>query len=432
MLDRLRPYLRATSWPIIVAMLALMGLSLLAVRAAELADPGSVIVRGATARQGLWIAVALVGFVVATIVPFQRVGRWAYVLFALNLVLLVAVLLLPAVRGSHRWIRIGPVNFQPSELAKLTYILALAWYLRYRENFRRLRGFIPPFALTLVPAVLVLVEPDLGTTLLLFPTLGAKGKHLLGVVGVVAVIAFLPVPYRLDPSRPAVTSREKLAYWTYDQGKYALVAAPFARLPFVDRDIMKPHQIRRIEGWLRQSDPAVANDQGFQLHQSMMVLGSGGANGNSQSEAVDMYIRWLPDDHTDFIYAVIGGQWGFKGCAGLILIYIAIFVCGAEVAAVTSDPFGRLLVIGVLALLFTQIFINVGMTIGLMPITGMTLPLVSFGGSSMLINAIALGLLVNVGQRRPMTLSRKPFEHGGKTPEQQAAYKRPMDRLEGP
>ncbi|KKL70817.1 hypothetical protein LCGC14_2101120 [marine sediment metagenome] len=261
---------------------------------------------------------------------------------------------------------------------------------------------------------------------------GAKGKHLLGVVGVVAVIAFLPVPYRLDPSRPAVTSREKLAYWTYDQGKYALVAAPFARLPFVDRDIMKPHQIRRIEGWLRQSDPAVANDQGFQLHQSMMVLGSGGANGNSQSEAVDMYIRWLPDDHTDFIYAVIGGQWGFKGCAGLILIYIAIFVCGAEVAAVTSDPFGRLLVIGVLALLFTQIFINVGMTIGLMPITGMTLPLVSFGGSSMLINAIALGLLVNVGQRRPMTLSRKPFEHGGKTPEQQAAYKRPMDRLEGP
>ena len=438
MFDKLRPYLRATSWPIIVAMLALMATSLLAVRTAELADPRAL--AGKTARQGLWIAVALAGFVAATVVPFQRVGRWAYVLFGLNLALLVLVLVLPAVRGSHRWVRLWKFQFQPSELAKLTYILALAWYLRYRENYRRLIGLIPPFLLTLVPAALILIEPDLGTTLLLFPTLffmlfmaGARMKHLLAVAAVAAVVMFFPVPYDLDAAGPAGASREALAYFHCRIGgrRYAFVAAPLGRLPVLDRDVMKPHQVRRIEGWLRQGDEEVAWDQGFQLHQSMMVLGSGGLTGNKTSEALNLYIWWLPDDHTDFIYAVIGGQWGFRGCAGVLLIYAAIFVCGAEIAAITRDPFGRLLVVGVLALLFVQIFINVGMTIGLMPITGMTLPLVSFGGSSMLVNAVALGLLVNVGQRRPRSLSRKPFEYDAKAPEEEAAYRTPLAPLSG-
>ena len=109
------------------------------------------------------------------------------------------------------------------------------------------------------------------------------------------------------------------------------------------------HQVRRIKGWLKQSDPAIARREGYQLRQSMVIVGSGGLKGSDAPEVTDLFLRRLPDDHTDFIFAVIGGQWGFRGCAGVLLIYVAIFVCGAEIAAVTTDPFARLLVVGVLA-----------------------------------------------------------------------------------
>ena len=417
MLGKLRPYLRATSWPIILAMLVLMAISVLAVRAAEQANstpPGSTI------RQIIYAAIAIGGFIVAMVVPYQRIGRAAYVWFALTLVLLVVVLFLPPIKGSRRWIPLGLVQFQPSELAKLTFIIALAWYLRFRSNYRRLKGLIPPLGLTLIPAGLILIEPDLGTTLLLFPTLGlmlfmagAKLRHLLAVVGVVAAVMFLPLPRSLEGMAvEEATDRKALAYWHGQIGgkEYIVTAAPLAR--------MKPHQLSRIYGWLMQgsSDPAVARrvakTAGFQLQKSMIILGSGGLRGQQLIDQKNLYFRMLPDDHTDFIYAVIGGQWGLVGCAGVIIVYACIFICGGEIAAVTNDPFGRLLTVGVLSLLGAQIFINVGMTMGLMPITGMTLPLISYGGSSMLINAAALGLVVNVGLRRPMMLGRRPFEYG--------------------
>lgn len=120
----------------------------------------------------------------------------------------------------------------------------------------------------------------------------------------------------------------------------------------------------------------------------------------------------LPFEHTDFIFSVIGGRWGFLGCLVVLGMYAVILVFGIEIATITYDPFGRLLAVGVLGLLLSQIFINVGMAMGLMPITGMTLPLVSYGGTSIVVNCAALGLLVNVGQRRPILLAPHPFEYG--------------------
>ena len=419
MFERLRLYLRGMSWPIIVAMLALMTISVLSVRAAEQAGSTPP---GFTLRQAIYVVVALVGFLVAVVIPYPRIGRGAYVWFGLTLALLVVVLFLPANKGSRRWIDLKFFNIQPSELAKLTYIIALAWYLRYRDNYRRVAGLIPPFVLTLAPAGLILIEPDLGTTLLWMPTLGfmlfmagAKIRHLLAVVAVAALVVFLPVPTCLDGvDTDTAAARKDLAYWhgTIGDKEYVVAAAPVT--------VMRYHQLTRIYGWLKQADDdpkiarRVAKTSGFQLRQSMIILGSGGVRGQRVLEQKHLYFRMLPDDHTDFIYAVIGGQWGLVGCAGVIVIYVGIFICAAEIAAMTDDPFGRLLVVGVLALLLTQIFINVGMTMGLMPITGMTLPLVSYGGSSMLINAMSLGLVVNVGIRRPILLGRKPFEYGPK------------------
>lgn len=428
MWEWLRPYLRWTSWPIAAAMIALMAASLLAVHAAEKADPD---LHGYTLRQAVWASVALAAFLGVTLVRYQRIGRIAYLLLGLNLALLVLVLCLPAIRYSRRWIDLKLFKVQPSELAKLTYILALAWYLRYRDNYRRLVGLIPPFLLTLIPAALILIEPDLGTTLLLFPTLflmlfmaGAKLKHLLTVVGVAAAVMLLPVPQSLAGlGAQEAANRKTLAYWhgTIGGQEYVLRAAPLSK--------MAPHQLRRVRGWLRQYDPKLADDEGYQLRRSKMILGAGGLGGHGKLQELNFCFRMLPDDHTDFIYAVIGGQWGFAGCVGVMAIYLVIFVCGAEIAAMTHDPFGRLLVIGVLALLFSQIFINVGMTMGLMPITGMTLPLISYGGSSMVVNAAALALLINVGRHRPVLLGRKPFEYGKKKTQQGLARRPVFDEV---
>ncbi len=412
----LRTYLRGVSWPIIMAMTALMVISVLAVRVAERADPSDSLLRGSTVRQMIYVSVGVLGFIIATIIPYQRMGRSAYFWFALNLALLVLVLFLPANRNSHRWINLKLFMVQPSELAKLTYILALAWYLRYRDNYRRFRGLLAPFILTLVPAALILIEPDLGTTLLLFPALfvmlflaGAKLRHLLAVVAIAVVVIFFPMPRNVTDQTLSVVAEQKvLAYWhgRIGGGEYVISAAPLA--------IMKHHQRSRIEGWLLQPDPLVEVDSrnGFQLQNSMIILGSGGMSGQDVLDQKNLYFRMLPDDHTDFIYAVIGGEWGFMGCVGVMLIYLAIFFCGAEIAGTTDDPFGRLVVVGVLGLLLAQLLINVGMTMGLAPITGMTLPMVSYGGSSMVVNCVAMGLLINVAQRRPILLGPKPFEYG--------------------
>ncbi len=195
--------------------------------------------------------------------------------------------------------------------------------------------------------------------------------------------------------------RKAVAYWSTDN---RIVSA----LPIA---IMEIHQLNRIDGWLRQSDPKVKMGKAYQLYESKMILGAGGISGRSEWNDDDTYFRSLPEDETDFIFSVVGGQWGFLGCLAVLGLYGVIFVFGMEISSITNDPFGRLLAVGVLALLFSQLVINAGMTMGMMPITGMTLPLISYGGSSLVVNCAALGLLVNVGQRRPILLGKRPFEY---------------------
>ena len=418
----LKRYLRFTSWPIIGAMIALMIIGVMGVRVCEQADAD---LAGKADRQTIYACVALAVFVVMTVLPYQRIGRAAYLLIVLTLAALVGVFFLPDVRGSHRWIDLGIVRVQPSEFAKLTYILMLAWYLRYRDNFRRLTGLAVPFVLTLLPMGLVFVEPDLGTSLLFLPTLyfmlflaGAKLRHLLGIIVVATALMFVPAPRRITSSMDAseIADRKALAYGTVEAGgdTYVIAAAPLA--------VMAEHQLSRITGWLRQEDQKVARDKGYQLQMSKMVMGAGRWRGLAGRD-LETYFHLLPDSHTDFIFSVIGGQWGLAGNLAVFALYAIIFLFGLEIASSTYDPFGRLLAVGVVGLLFSQLMINVGMTMGLMPITGMTLPLVSYGGSSLVMNGAALGMLINVGQRRPILVGPHPFEHGRERPKQPAAMR---------
>jgi len=418
--ETLKRYLRYTSWPIIVAMIALMTIGALAIDVSERADPH---MKGFAQKQVIFACVGLAAFVAATLVPYAVFGRLAYPLFALTLGLLVLVLFLPAIRYSHRWIDLKVLQVQPSEIAKISFIVLLAWYLRRGDHYRKLLGLAVPFVLTFVPMGLILIEPDLGTALLFLPTLyimlfmaGAKLRHLLGIVAVGTVLIFLPVPHKVPADMPPaeVLDHEALAYWSDHQTGRMVSAAPLLK--------MKGHQVRRIVGWLRQGDRSIARDAGFQLRQAKMVMGAGCLTGQDEQSKAYEYFRMLPDDHTDFIFSVVGGRWGLLGCGGVLFCYAVIFLFGVEIAVITYDPFARLLAVGVLALLFSQIFINVGMTLGLMPITGMTLPMVSYGGSSLVVNCAALGMLVNVGVRRPILLGKRPFEFGEKKDKPPAPY----------
>ncbi len=372
-------------WVILLTSLVLTGLGLMAVWAGGAAQGDDATL---ATRQLGHLLVGLVGLGLIQVLGYRRIGQYAYLLFGCMIVLLTLLLVaqkvnlapfIPARRNTYRWIVLGPFNVQVSEYAKVVYILALAWYLRFRTNYRTLAGLLGPFVLTLIPVALILKEPDLGTSLLLLPTLlimlfvaGAKTRHLalIVVLGAIAAPAFYFSPF------------------------------------------MNPYQRDRINSLFQQDE---SNDRwrlgaGYQLHQSKIALGSGRLAGQGLSEGGFFRHNLLPEEHNDFIFAVLGHQWGFVGAVAILCLYMLMIAMGLTVASSTTDPFGRLLAVGVCALICAQTVINVGMTIGLMPVTGMTLPFVSMGGSGLITNYLAIGLLIDVARTRPADLAPRPFE----------------------
>ena len=369
-------------WSIVLAAVLLMlaGLGGIA-RGDELAGSSSFL-----GRQVVWIVLSVPLMLLATAVPYRRLRWFSYPLFAVSLVLLVAVYFLPARNGAHRWIPLGVAWFQPSELAKLTFMMALAHYLMHRRHTHRLGGLLVPFAMALVPVGLILREPDLGTSLVFFPVLfamlfaaGARPRHLVLVI--VLGVMTLPV------------------LWMG----------------------MSAEQKSRVVTLMVQRDggPAPKGD-GYHLHQSKQVLALGGAWGSEISGMpLDDPLAWhLPAARTDFVFCLIGERWGLPGTLGTLALFVLLLVRGLLVAHATREPFGRLLAVGIVVLLAVQCVINTGMTVGLMPITGMTLPLVSYGGSSLLATSLMLGLLLNVALRPGYEVMPEPFrfDRRGKQP----------------
>lgn len=378
---------RGFSWPVFLSALALAAIGVLAIyltdrdATEEFRDLPiwKMILSVRHLRQLLFLFVGLVLFFPLVVFDYRRIGRYSYYLFAVSLGLLILVRLLPPATsaGVRRWFAIGPIALQPSELAKITFILALAWYLRYRKSYRRFLGFLLPFGFALVPMYLILKQPDLGTSLLFLPTLiivlfaaGARKRH----IAVVFLMALLSFP----------------VLWLK----------------------MESYQKSRIIGWLQQGQQSqfVRTGLGYQLDRSLITIGSGGFFGQPWGQADMIEHDMLIHDHTDFIFAVIAAQTGSLGTLVVLVLYLTLFAFGIRIAQVNYDPFGRLLAVGIVAMLGIQAIINIAMTIGLLPITGMTLPFVSYGGSSLWSCLLAVALLINVGKHRGLLLGRKPFE----------------------
>jgi cell division protein FtsW (lipid II flippase) len=366
-------WIRRVPWTVVLCALGLTAIGLSGIAHGDRLGGDA----GLFARQAVWALLSLGVMFASAAFPYRPLRWVSYPLFAASLLLLVLVHFMPPRNGARSWIPLGVLNFQPSELAKLTFMMALAHYLMFRRNYRRLPGLLIPFALTLVPVGLILREPDLGTSLVFVPVLfamlfaaGARPRHLALIV--LLGVALLP------------------ALWM----------------------AMNAEQKSRIVTLLTQQDggPAPPGD-GYHLHQSKQVLALGGMWGSQVSGARldDPLAYHLPAGRTDFVFCLIGERWGLLGAGLTLLLYLVLNARGLMIAAATREPFGRLMAVGIVALLAAQTTINTGMTVGLMPITGLTLPLVSYGGSSLLATGAALGLLINIGMRPGYEIAGEPF-----------------------
>jgi rod shape determining protein RodA len=317
-------------------------------------------------RQIVWVAVGLVLLLVAFGIDYHALVGLAVPLYLLGLVLLALVLVAGhEAGGSKAWLGVGPWRLQPSEFAKLATGLLLARYLgRVQQRHLNLRQIAVAVAIAAVPMALVVVEPDLGGAAMFVPMLLA----MLIVAGVrLRTLAAFTLVFALAGA---------LA-WTFG---------------------MQDYQRQRVVTFLRpESDPLGA---GYQVRQSKIAVGSGEFLGKGYMQGTQSQLRFLPARHTDFVFAVLAEEWGFLGVATALTLYGFYLFAGAEVAMRARDRLGVLLVVGLLAVVAFHVLYNTAMVVGLVPITGIPLPFLSYGGSFMLVNFIASGIILGVDFRR--------------------------------
>lgn len=323
-------------------------------------------------KQIIKAVVALAAFFVVTRIHYRVLSRWAYWIYAALLVVL-AGMIVAKVGGINRFVKLLFFQVQPSELMKIALVLALARYLMLHEDLRRLRSLVVPVGLTLVPLVLVGMQPDLGTSLMLPAILlgmlfaaGARKRYL--VLAVLLGIGTVPAVYH--------------------------VALHFEnRVP-----LLRGYQLERIRSFMEQDERAQQTELDH-LTQSKVAIGSGGLTGKGFGKGTQNTLRWVPERHTDFIYSIIAEEWGFVGAAGVTSLFLVLVLLLLRVALLTRDLFGRLAVSGIAIAFAAQSVENMGMTLGLTPITGIPLPFVSHGGSSLVTSYVALAIAFNVASR---------------------------------
>jgi len=355
---------RDFDWPLLGMVLLLCVISVLEIYSATLHTKFA----GFHTKQMFWIAAGLVAMFLFAKIDYHMLLDWVPWAYGVCLVALVAVLVAgQKVLGARRWIKFGPMHFQPSEWVKLVLILAAA---RYFANLggRSLtwKDIFKAFALVGVPMLLVIRQPDLGTTLTYTPILVA-GLFLGGI--------------NLRQALVLLSCAAVLVVGVWSSGK-----------------LLKPYQKARLTSFLNpDNDP---RGTGWQIRQSLIAVGSGGVWGKGAAKGTQTQGDFLPIPHADFIFAAFGEEHGFVGAFFVLLLYFFMLMRLIQNAQTAADLPGALIIMGVVAVLTFQIAVNVGMVIGFMPVTGIPLPLMSYGGSSVLFTFLALGAAMNVRMRR--------------------------------
>jgi len=329
--------------------------------------------QGIYKRQILWVFLGLLIFMALSNLSYRWLWDTTYFLYSLVVIFLLLVFIIGAVRlGAQRWLRMAWVNFQPSEFAKLSIVIFLARYFSKKDpgdislasgNFGIFKGLILPFIFVAIPMVFIVEQPDLGSAIMILSLYIAmlyvtnlKLRYIL----IFLLIIALPIPF----------------FWQF----------------------LRDYQKERLLVFLNpNADPLGA---GYTVIQAKIAIGSGGLLGKGWLAGTQSQLYFLPESHTDFIFSTFTEEWGFLGAAVLLLLYYFLIRRGLYIAQNTGDHFGKLLAYGISFMLSIQIFVNIAMNLGLAPVVGLPLPLMSYGGSSILVTFIALGILANIDKTR--------------------------------
>lgn len=352
-------------WTLLLLMFALFSLGLVNLYSASgVRGEDGLILSGFYQKQFYWGLLGMVGLTVFTLFDYQKLKSLAWPLFWVAVLLLALVPVMgKTVMGAKRWLAIGPATLQPSEVAKLAMLLLTARVLSQMEGRLDFRGLGFMLGLGLIPAAQVIVQPDLGS-----------GLNILMILGGMILFRGLTKPVFVT----------------------LLTLAPI--IPAVGWRFMKEYQKKRVLTFIDPSNDPLGS--GYHILQSQIAIGSGQTWGKGWLQGTQSQLRFLPEKHTDFAVAVFGEEWGFVGMMTLLTLYCLFLWRLARIASEAKDPFGSFLAAGVFFYFFWQILINMGMVLGLMPVVGIPLPFISYGGSGTLVNFCLVGLALNVGMRR--------------------------------
>jgi len=343
----------------------IFGIGLLFLHSATTSFYGSVSSHQFIIKQLSSVALGLVISLIMLSIDYRKLIDFAYPLYIISLMLLVVTFVLGERRlGATRWLQIAGFSFQPSEFAKITFVLALTAFLGRRKETISYTGHLVGAIALVAPAfLLIVVQPDLGTALILLPAMfamvfiaGVNTRSVLTVMGAGLLVSPL--------------------FWHF----------------------LKAYQKKRLLVFLNPNlDPLGA---GYTIIQSKIAVGSGQLLGKGWMAGSQSQLNFLPERHTDFIFSVVGEEWGFLGGMILLSLYFVIIYRGFKIMESNYDAYGKIMAAGLVALLSFQLIINIGMTIGLLPVVGVTLPFISYGGSSLVVSMMIVALLLNVGMRR--------------------------------
>ena len=361
--------LRRIDFPLLIASLAIIIYSLIVISSATHVNTPGEERYWFVQRQGIFALVNVAIAVLFLNFDYRGLQQYGTKLYVFNLIMLVAVMFVgQTALGAQRWIQIGPVSLQPSEFSKLIMIVCLASILEQRiGQLNSFQDLLPIAAYVGLPFILVLKQPDLGTSLVFMAI-------FLGMIIVCGI-------------------RWRILF--------GLCVAGIASMPIIWQ-FMKDYQKMRIMVFL---DPNVDPlGSGYHIIQSKIAIGSGMLFGKGLFQGTQSQLNFLPENHTDFIFAVVGEEFGFVGAVILLLLYLIVFWRGLQIARSASDVFGRLLAVGITSMLAFHVLVNVGMTTGIMPVTGIPLPLMSYGVSALTTDILAIAILMNIHMRKQKLL----------------------------
>ncbi|MBM4035214.1 MAG: rod shape-determining protein RodA [Planctomycetes bacterium] len=373
--------IRPRDWPLLACVAALLAIGLAFVYSASYRSGpmGEGYYTSSPAKQVQWIGFGAVAFFALLMLNYRHLLEHAYLLYAVGLASLVLVLGFGVTSdeiSARRWLDLGPFRVQPSEFMKIFAILALARYLMEAESKRTFLDLLVPFGLVAAPMLLILREPDLGMALVFLPIVfamlyagAARPRHL--VLALAAMVVAVPLAW---PHLRAYQKERILAFLTQDESR-------------------SRQELQRLDL--------------YQLQQAKVAIGSGQLFGQGWMKGSQNRLNFIPAKtrNNDFIFAVICEEWGFVGAVGILALYLVMLILCGRVAEDVEHPGGRLVVVGVVAMLGAQAVINTAMAAGQLPIVGLTLPLISYGGSSIVASLIGIALIVNVSSYKRISLA---------------------------